>query len=87
MHGRDPTFRRPERLRAAIASVRAQAGMDPSDYEILIVDNSPEGSAAGIVKAFPVDGPASRYVHETEAVRRTRIPRAVAEARGNTRVP
>lgn len=77
-----PTFRRPERLRAAIASVRAQAGMDPSDYEILIVDNSPEGSAAGIVKAFPVDGPASRYVHETGPGPAHARNRAVAEARG-----
>ena len=62
-----PTFRRPERLRAAIASVRNQTGIGAGEFEILVVDNSPEGSAACVVKAFPPEAPALRYLHELKA--------------------
>lgn len=77
-----PTFRRPERLRAAIASVRNQTGTDADEFEILVVDNSPEGSAACVVRAFPPEAPALRYVHELKSGPAHARNRAVAEARG-----
>ena len=45
-----PTFRRPALLREAIASVRAQSGVA---VELIVVDDSPEGSAAAIAGEFP----------------------------------
>jgi glycosyltransferase involved in cell wall biosynthesis len=44
-----PTFRRPALLRDAIASVRAQKGVD---VELIIVDDSAEGSAATVAGEF-----------------------------------
>lgn len=77
-----PTFRRPERLRAAIASVRGQTGLGAEAFEILVIDNSPEGSAECVVKGFPADAPVLRYVHELKAGPAHARNRAVAEARG-----
>jgi glycosyltransferase involved in cell wall biosynthesis len=45
-----PTFRRPALLREAIASVGAQSGVA---VELIVVDDSPEGSAAAIAGEFP----------------------------------
>ena len=45
-----PTFRRPALLREAIESVRAQKG---AEVELVVVDDSPEGSAAAIAGEFP----------------------------------
>jgi glycosyltransferase involved in cell wall biosynthesis len=44
-----PTFRRPALLREAILSVRAQTGVA---VEIIVVDDSPEGSAADVAGEF-----------------------------------
>lgn len=44
-----PTFRRPAELRDALASVLRQSGVT---LEILVVDDSPEGSAEAAVQAF-----------------------------------
>ena len=44
-----PTFRRPALLREAIASVRAQTGVE---VELIVVDDSPEGSAAAVAGEF-----------------------------------
>jgi succinoglycan biosynthesis protein ExoM len=44
-----PSFRRPQDLARAIASVLAQRGVDAA-YEILVVDNDPEGSAAPVAE-------------------------------------
>ncbi len=44
-----PTFRRPELLREAIVSVRAQKGVE---VELIVVDDSAEGSAANVVGEF-----------------------------------
>ncbi len=44
-----PTFRRPTLLREAIASVRAQRG---AKAELIVVDDSPEGSARAVVGEF-----------------------------------
>jgi glycosyltransferase involved in cell wall biosynthesis len=45
-----PTFRRPTLLREAIESVRAQKG---AEVELIVVDDSTEGSAAAIAREFP----------------------------------
>jgi glycosyltransferase involved in cell wall biosynthesis len=60
-----PTLRRPDSLARAIRSVLAQRGLDDLQIELVVVDNSPEGSARegvaelGSSAPFPV-----RYVHE-----------------------
>jgi glycosyltransferase involved in cell wall biosynthesis len=44
-----PTFRRPVLLREAIVSARAQTGLA---VEIIVVDDSPEGSAEAVASEF-----------------------------------
>ncbi|MET0294317.1 MAG: glycosyltransferase family 2 protein [Phenylobacterium sp.] len=62
-----PTVRRPAGLAVAARSALAQAGVDPQEFELIVVDNDPEGSAEATVRAlrgganFPV-----RYLHERE---------------------
>ncbi|HEY2112539.1 MAG TPA: glycosyltransferase family 2 protein [Dongiaceae bacterium] len=59
-----PTFRRPALLRAAIASLLAQQRLDAS-AEILVIDNDPAGSAAGVVTELaPGAGMELRYLCE-----------------------
>lgn len=55
-----PTFRRPALLEEAIASVRAQAGVQ---VELIVVDDSPEGSAEAIAGKF---GASVRYLRNPE---------------------
>src|ERR1700722_5983837 len=43
-----PTYRRPQELPAAIASVLAQSGVE---VEVFVIDDSPEGSAQAYVEA------------------------------------
>jgi glycosyltransferase involved in cell wall biosynthesis len=45
-----PTHKRAEAVRAAIASALSQAGVTK---QIIVADDCPEGSAAGVVKDFP----------------------------------
>jgi glycosyltransferase involved in cell wall biosynthesis len=44
-----PTFRRENQLREAISSAIGQRGVDT---EVLVIDDSPEGSAEGVVRDF-----------------------------------
>jgi glycosyltransferase involved in cell wall biosynthesis len=44
-----PTFRRPDELREAIGSVLGQTGVA---LEVFVIDDSPEGSAEVVVRAF-----------------------------------
>ena len=61
-----PTFRRPESLRRAIASVLAQTGLDRS-VELVVVDNDPDGSAALAVRGVQGVSPVSVvYVRTVE---------------------
>jgi glycosyltransferase involved in cell wall biosynthesis len=55
-----PTFRRPALLEEAIASVRAQAGVK---VELIVVDDSPEGSAAATAGKF---GASVRYLRNPQ---------------------
>jgi glycosyltransferase involved in cell wall biosynthesis len=56
-----PTFRRPAMLREAIASVLAQRG---ATVELIVIDDSPEGSAAAIAHEFA--GAPLRYLQNPE---------------------
>src|ERR1700735_5323985 len=59
-----PSYRRPADLQRTIASVLAQEGVAAA-YEILVVDNDPDGSAAPAVAAMIAHGAAPiRYVRE-----------------------
>jgi succinoglycan biosynthesis protein ExoM len=59
-----PSYRRPDGLERAIVSVLAQQGLD-APYEIVVVDNDAEGSAARVAQAFAARSPIPiRYVLE-----------------------
>jgi succinoglycan biosynthesis protein ExoM len=60
-----PTFRRPDSLERAIRSVFDQAAVEELLQDIVIVDNSPEGSARKLVSRLRGDAPVPiLYVHE-----------------------
>ena len=59
-----PTFRRPDDLVRAIDSVLAQENV-AAPFEIVVVDNDPDGSAEPIVQIVAARSPVPiRYVHE-----------------------
>jgi hypothetical protein len=77
-----PSYRRPEDLARAIASVLAQRGLAGA-YEILVVDNDPGGSAAPVTERLAADSPAPiRYAHETRPGISHARNTGVAEAAG-----
>lgn len=58
-----PTLNRPKALARALASARAQTGIDDLDIEILVVDNSADGNArAGVEVIAAAPGHPIRYV-------------------------
>ena len=60
-----PTLRRPDQLVRALRSLFAQHGADEVVASIVVVDNSPEGSAASVVDALRPASPSLLiYVHE-----------------------
>jgi succinoglycan biosynthesis protein ExoM len=60
-----PTLRRPDHLARALRSVFAQTGAAELIASIVVVDNSPEGSAATVVDALrPASPTRLTYVHE-----------------------
>jgi glycosyltransferase involved in cell wall biosynthesis len=62
-----PTYNRPDYLARALAACTAQRGADAT-FEILIVDNNPDGSARSQVAAAAQDSNVLiRYVHEARA--------------------
>ena len=59
-----PTYRRPDDLARAIDSVLAQRGV-AGTFEIVVIDNDPEGSAGPLVQAVAAGAAVPvRYVHE-----------------------
>ena len=59
-----PSYRRPDDLARAIDSVLCQQGVE-TPYEILVVDNDPQGSAAPVAERLAAASPIPiRYVHE-----------------------
>lgn len=60
-----PTFRRPEGFLRAARSVAAQRGV--GDFELIAVDNSPEGSALAAFQTFAAEADVPfRWVHEKQ---------------------
>ncbi len=55
-----PTLRRPDSLQRALLSLVGQQGAPP--FEVVVVDNDPDGSARAITDALPVPFPLT-YVH------------------------
>ncbi|ALK10786.1 glycosyltransferase family 2 protein [Blastochloris viridis] len=59
-----PTLNRPQPLQRAIASTLAQAELQNIHIEIVVVDNSAEGSAQAVVTALPAGRRPVRYLRE-----------------------
>ena len=79
-----PTFRRPEGLRRAMASIAAQSGLKALKIELIICDNSPEGSARKIVRPFSDTATFQViYVHEPDPGVANARNAAVVVARGD----
>lgn len=63
-----PTQRRPQGLAIAARSVLAQAGVDASELELVIVDNDQVASAKALAERFKTEAPFPvTYVHEPRA--------------------
>ncbi|MDO1560336.1 glycosyltransferase family 2 protein [Brevundimonas sp. 2R-24] len=58
-----PTFRRPDSLRRALASVWAQEGLGDQLTQIIIVDNDPDGSGRAVIAERQADARLT-YIHE-----------------------
>ncbi len=72
-----PTFRRENWLAALFADLADQVGRVTAPVEVLLIDNSPEGSAAGVGRPDFV-----RYIHEDRPGVSNARNRGVAEASG-----
>lgn len=57
-----PTFRRPQR---AVDAARSALAQTAQDFEIILIDNDPEGSALSVLRAL--DDPRITVVHEPRA--------------------
>lgn len=73
------TFRRPRDIAEVIPALIEQAASVEADVTILVVDNDPEGGAAGQVNAFARRHPV-RYVHEPVPGIASARNRALAES-------
>lgn len=63
-----PTQRRPGPLAVAARSAMAQQGIDPGEFELVIVDNDANPSAKGVVEGLRAESPFPvTYVHEPRA--------------------
>lgn len=79
-----PTLRRPDSMTRAVRSVLAQTGLGADTLEIVVVDNSPEGSARSGVEALEAEASLPvRYVHEPRPGVATARNTGVAAARGS----
>ena len=58
-----PTMRRPESLARALRSVFAQTGVANRLIEIVVIDNDPTGSAAGVVAGLVAESPCPLVYH------------------------
>jgi succinoglycan biosynthesis protein ExoM len=59
-----PTYQRAESLRGALRSCLMQRMDSAQTFEIVVVDNSPDGSAAAVVADLKQESVPVRYVHE-----------------------
>jgi succinoglycan biosynthesis protein ExoM len=74
-----PTLGRPTRLQALLQSIAAQD--DPPDFDVVVVDNDPAGSARPVVEAFQAQLPLA-YVLEPRRGLAFARNRLVCESRG-----
>ncbi|WP_369257932.1 glycosyltransferase family 2 protein [Geodermatophilus amargosae] len=72
------TYRRTHRLPALLGALVEQAATLDQRAEVLVVDNDPDGSAAGVVRGWAARG--VRYVHEPRPGISAARNRALAEA-------
>ena len=80
-----PTQRRPEPLARAARSTFAQTGVDPSELELVVVDNDVQPSARGLVERLAAEAPFPvRYVHEPSPGVANARNAAVENARGES---
>ena len=78
-----PTQRRPDSLRRAAGSALAQAGVDPSELELVVVDNDARPSAEPVVADLARGAPFTVvYVHEPEPGVANARNAALKQARG-----
>ncbi len=79
-----PTFRRPEPLLRALRSCQRQVGLAFADFEVVVVDNSPDGSAQPTVVAAQAAEPGLmlRWIHEPVAGISAARNKGVASAQG-----
>lgn len=78
-----PTLNRPQSLRRALASARAQQGLGGATVEIVVIDNSREESARSVVDAFAQEGWPLRYVSEPRPGVANARNAGIAAARGD----
>ena len=79
-----PTLRRPDSLARALRSVLAQTGVADEFREVVVVDNSPEGSAAVVVEQIGREGAVPLvYVHEPRPGVATARNAGLAAAKGD----
>lgn len=79
------TYRRPAMLRDTLLGVREQQTRPSDTYEVIVIDNSPDGCAQPIVDELRNRWPPSvalRYVHETRVGLSYARNRGIEEARG-----
>jgi glycosyltransferase involved in cell wall biosynthesis len=79
------TFRRPDVLGDALASVRKLQVRDGLRYELLVIDNDSQGTAHSLVGSFACNWPAGgtlRYVHEPQSGTSFARNRGLNEAAG-----
>ena len=76
-----PTFNRNDLLVEAVRSCLAQEGVDPGDFEVIVIDNSPEARAREVI-ADQFAQPQVRYVHEPRPGVSHARNTGVAEAKG-----
>lgn len=78
-----PTFRRPTDLRRALVSCQGQLGIPVDQFEVVVVDNCPDGTAKATVDALSPHSPLRlRYESEPTAGVSAARNTGVARARG-----
>jgi glycosyltransferase involved in cell wall biosynthesis len=79
------TYRRPVMLRDTLLGLREQETNAEGIYEVIVIDNDPDGSACSVVEAIRRDWPQTvplRYIHEKRVGLSFARNRGIDESRG-----